>query len=202
MTAKEENRSDTTSSIRRRPRREVNVLIDGTSLDRACRRIKRRIDLAKLLQVASSNQTPKLARYYTLVPHEDDARQHSFLGAVTSAGLETVVKRLPPKGVNRQVSLDGEMSADIVALALRGELNLRNSLNGNLESENNKKHSEQGRRVIVLVCPSRELLYPLSMIRGIGVDTICADFGKAPSSEMLSTCSDYIDLSSFEQIWL
>src|SRR5690606_8296126 len=51
-------------------------------------------------------------------PYEDDSRQRAFLDAVRRAGLQVVVKRLPPKGITRQVSVEVEMASDIVAFGL------------------------------------------------------------------------------------
>ena len=104
--------------IRRRERKEVGLFIDGTGLDRATRRINRKVDMSALVRGVTSGLKPVVARYYTLIPYEDDSRQRAFLDAVSRAGLSVIVKRLPPKGISRQVSVDLEMAADIVAFAL------------------------------------------------------------------------------------
>lgn len=104
--------------VRRKERRVQGLFIDGTGLDRATRRLKKKVDLTRLVRGVTSGVTPVVARYYTLIPYEDDSRQRAFLDAVYRAGLQVIVKRLPPKGVNRQVSVDTEMAADIVAFAL------------------------------------------------------------------------------------
>ena len=104
--------------VKRRERRVLGLFIDGTGLDRATRRIARKVDLSALVRGVTSGITPVVARYYTLIPYEDDSRQRAFLDAVYRANLEVIVKRLPPKGVTRQVSVDVEMAADIVAFAL------------------------------------------------------------------------------------
>ncbi|MCI5066529.1 NYN domain-containing protein [bacterium] len=104
--------------VKRRRRRTIGVFIDGSSLDRATRRMQRRIDLPRLVQGVSAGGTPTVARYYTLIPHEDDSRQRAFLDAVRRAGLEVVVKRLPPKGITRQVTVEVEMASDMIAFGL------------------------------------------------------------------------------------
>ncbi|RMG40388.1 MAG: NYN domain-containing protein [Candidatus Dadabacteria bacterium] len=103
--------------VKRRQTKILGLFIDGTGLDRATRRLHRKVDMAKLVRGVSSGLTPTVARYYTLIPYEDDSRQIAFLDAVAKAGLDVVVKRLPPKGVERQVSVDVEMAADIAAFA-------------------------------------------------------------------------------------
>lgn len=104
--------------IKRTERRVLGLFIDGTGLDRATRRLNRKVDMSALVRGVSSGLTPIVARYYTLIPYEDDSRQRAFLDAVSRAGLSVIVKRLPPKGVTRQVSIDVEMASDLVAFAL------------------------------------------------------------------------------------
>ncbi len=103
---------------KRTKRRVLGLFIDGTGLDRATRRIKRKVNLRALVRGVTSGIEPIVARYYTLIPYEDDSRQRAFLDAVNRAGLSVIVKRLPPKGVSRQVSVEAQMSADIIAFAL------------------------------------------------------------------------------------
>ena len=92
--------------IKRRQSKLLGLFIDGTGLDRATRRLNRRVDLTALVRGVTSGIKPSVARYYTLIPYEDDSRQRAFLDAVSRAGLSVIVKRLPPKGVTRQVSVD------------------------------------------------------------------------------------------------
>ena len=104
--------------VKRKRKRLLGVFIDGTGLDRATRRIQKRVDMPSLVRGVSAGTIPVVARYYTLIPYEDDSRQRAFLDAVRRAGLQVVVKRLPPKGVTRQVSVETEMASDIVAFGL------------------------------------------------------------------------------------
>lgn len=104
--------------VKRREQRQVGLFIDGTGLDRATRRISRKVDMASLVRGVTSGTPPIVARYYTLIPYEDDSRQRAFLDAVARAGMQVIVKRLPPKGITRQVSVDPEMSADILAFSM------------------------------------------------------------------------------------
>ncbi len=103
--------------IKRSEQRAIGIFIDGTGLDRATRRINKKISMQALLKNLSLGLEPVVARYYTLIPYEDDSRQRAYLDAVQRAGFQVVVKRLPPKGITRQVLVDTEMSADIVAFA-------------------------------------------------------------------------------------
>ncbi|MEZ4754639.1 MAG: hypothetical protein R3A13_10105 [Bdellovibrionota bacterium] len=79
------------------------MFIDGTGLDRAARRLNRKVDIESLIRGVTSGIKPSILRYYTLIPFEDDSRQSAFLDAVAKTGLSVIVKRLPPKTVNRQV---------------------------------------------------------------------------------------------------
>lgn len=99
---------------KRTAKRRIGLFIDGVGLDRATRRLERKVDLARLVTGLVGGLKAEIGRYYTLIPHEDDARQLAFLDAVEKAGLEVVVKRLPPKGVKRQVSMDVHIATDLV----------------------------------------------------------------------------------------
>ena len=103
--------------VKRKIKRRVGLFIDATGLDRATRRLDRKVDLARLVRGLTSGVQLEIARYYTLIPYEDDARQFAFLDAVERAGVEVVTKRLPPKGVKRQVSMDVHMATDLVSYA-------------------------------------------------------------------------------------
>jgi hypothetical protein len=260
--------------VKRNERRVFGLFIDGTGLDRATRRMKRKVDMTSLVRGVTGGIKPVVARYYTLIPHEDDSRQRAFLDAVSRAGLDVMVKRLPPKGVARQVSVDNFMAADIIAFA-RGfetfdKVSAAHSLfateqkqpvqggaasptalpfarhkaaqkiamevedydgialhhididsvgeelfpasNDSTEDasaskevprEANDKDSKgrRERRVVTIVCPSRELAYPVSLIKEFGVDTVTADFGEFNTGDILKNAAKWIDLSSSETIW-
>lgn len=232
--------SATKTIIRRNSNRVYGVFVDGTSLDRASRRIQRRIDMAALLKSLTSGGTVSLARYYTLLPSEDDSRHRSFLDAVSKAGFEVLVKRLPPKGVNRHVAVDVEMAADIVGFALGSEsisnlslvsasgqfsiLSPNSSAQSGresvryiaphvseepgsvgsevgIESQSQALEEKSEERSVVVVCPSRELSYPLALCKHFGADTINADFGKFTSGDLLKSAAKWIDLSDSQTIW-
>lgn len=221
--------------VRRKERRVVGLFIDGTGLDRATRRLKRKIDLERLVRGVTSGSTPVVARYYTLIPYEDDSRQRAFLDAVHRAGLTVIVKRLPPKGISRQVSVDIEMAADIVAFALghtefsslsaydpKDFAETGSALPTAMPFFNNDSTKPSGadlqkriitapqvkagegetiQRIITVVCPSRELSYPINLTKELGVDTATADFGKFNSGDILKSASKWIDLTDSETIW-
>lgn len=254
--------------VRRKEKRVLGLFIDGTGLDRATRRLDKKIDLTRLVRGVSSGQKPVVARYYTLIPYEDDSRQRAFLDAVQRAGLTVIVKRLPPKGINRQVSVDIEMAGDIVAFALghskfstlseyrseqnriesednlygtnhEGQFNERTSnkfgfatsfenkrvgnmpgipvtnsgstkLEASLDGADSSHKSESlsledpispQNRIITVVCPSRELAYPITLAKELGVQTVTADFGQFNSGDILKSASKWIDLSDSETIW-
>jgi hypothetical protein len=177
-----------------------------------------------LLRGVTSGSTPIFARYYTLIPYEDDSRQRAFLDAVARAGMTVIVKRLPPKGVTRQVSVDLEMAADMVAFSL-GHLEFSKeneytpsenlsrpqsplstpAAGAQLEDTQREVGSEQAAtsslRSVVVVCPSRELAYPMSIIKDVGADTTTADFGQFNTGDFLKSAAKWIDLSDSETIW-
>ena len=226
--------------VKRKERRVLGLFIDGTGLDRATRRINRKVDLTRLVRGVTSGIAPVVARYYTLIPYEDDSRQRAFLDAVDRAGLEVVVKRLPPKGVTRQVAVDVEMAADLVAFALghqrfsdlstyRSEQReapshegasapLMPFARGRQQQQQHEEHKPdqedeaqepetlqraglKEKRILTLVCPSRELAYPVSLVKELGVDTITADFGQFNTGDLLKSAAKWIDLSDSETIW-
>ena len=241
--------------VKRTKKRVIGLFIDGTGLDRATRRINRKVDMSALIRGVTSGLVPTVARYYTLIPYEDDSRHRAFLDAVARAGLSVIVKRLPPKGITRQVNVDVEIAADIVAFAAghssfsdaneyKGELpandyaaapshsiskmgpslklgirsqgtTFRNAPSGapqiqplevTPEPELNQepaalltKASEE--RIVTLVCPSRDLAYPMSLAKELGVDTVTADFGQFNTGDVLKSAAKWIDLSDSETIW-
>lgn len=213
--------------VKRSSRRVIGLFIDGVGLDRATRRLNRKVDLAALVRGVTSGLEPIVARYYTLIPFEDDSRQRAFLDAVSRANLQVVVKRLPPKGINRQVSIDVEMASDMVAFA-RGhsdfsalsEYSTEESYEGGAiptampflnkptetkpESEPSKAPSANNvpeSRIVTVVCPSRDLSYPLALIKDLKIDTVAADFGQFSSNEIIKAAAKWIDLSDSETIW-
>jgi hypothetical protein len=214
--------------IKKREKRVVGLFIDGTGLDRATRRINRKVDMAALVRGVTSGIAPVVARYYTLVPYEDDSRQRAFLDAVARAGLSVIVKRLPPKGITRQVSVDLEMAADMVAFAhgltsfskeneyLPADAAIHTPAQyvrrQQAEEVDTPENTEQtpvatipdiktAPRSIVVVCPSRELAYPLSLVKDIAADTTSADFGQFNTGDILKSAQKWIDLSDSETIW-
>jgi hypothetical protein len=226
-----------TGFVKKKEKRVIGLFIDGTALDRATRRINRKVDMTALVRGVTSGLTPVVARYYTLIPYEDDSRQRAFLDAVARAGLSVIVKRLPPKGITRQVTVDLEMAADMVAFSLGltsfskeneylpAELQaakaiIAGSRPGREEvlHESDLRSSPDAargsspllkiepltpaiRRSVVAVCPSRELSYPLGMIKDLGADTTTADFGQFNSGDILKSAAKWMDLSDSETIW-
>lgn len=196
-------------TLRRSPK-IVGVFVDGTGLDRASRRLKRKVSIASLVKGVSGGLTPAFARYYTIVPFEDDSRHRSFLDAVYRAGMSVVAKRLPPKGVTRQVTIDVEMATDLISFGL-GTLNnedlnsekIEMRLSENPAPDESAANSAEGlvKRVAVVVCPSRELAYPISFLRKISVETTSADFAQFAGKDLLKSAANWIDLSDSETIW-
>jgi NYN domain len=227
--------------IKKREKRVVGLFIDGTGLDRATRRINRKVDMSALVRGVTSGLTPVVARYYTLVPYEDDSRQRAFLDAVARAGLSVIVKRLPPKGITRQVSVDLEMASDIVAFSLGlssfskeneympadhplraaapasvvtnfGRKQAASQSDRMTDPEQAERNSRDktllsrdadlsAQRSLVVVCPSREISYPLGMAKDLGCDTTSADFGQFNTGDILKSAAKWIDLSDSETIW-
>jgi hypothetical protein len=212
--------------VRRRQRRVVGVFIDGTGLDRATRRIARKVDLSRLLRGVSLGTDPVVARYYTIIPFEDDSRHRAFLDAVERSGLSVVVKRLPPKGISRQVTTEVEMASDMIAFAQGFERfasfsqDLQDEADGRLVSNGFQqlhppltKNSPTDlpssgdtqpmdvKRILIAVCPERDLVYPITLADQLGAEVHIADFGKFIGGGVLSSAAQWIDLSDSETIW-
>ncbi len=225
--------------VKRSERRVVGLFIDGTGLDRATRRVNRKVDLAALVRGVTSGIHPIVARYYTIVPYEDDSRQRAFLDAVSRAGLRVIIKRLPPKGITRQVSTDAEMAADIVAFALghssfsdlsewkpddgssrngshsqsvpfmlgsaRNEIDNESSVDSTQQDQDVSTEKSSAplpeKRSIIVVCPSRDIAYPITLAKELNVDTTNADFTQTHGGDVLKSAAKWIDLSTSETIW-
>ena len=208
--------------VKRRVKRRVGIFIDGIGLDRATRRLYKKVDLSRLVSGLTSGVQVEVARYYTLVPYEDDARQFAFLDAVERAGLEVVTKRLPPKGVKRQVSMDVHLSTDLVsysfgnfeskpetATAESEQLRVNEQpTNGNQPSDTSPPASGRAKgsdpaikRIAAIVCPGREVSYAIYMANSLGVETSLVDFGLYGASDGWKGVDRWIDLSTSETIW-
>ncbi|HMO17290.1 MAG TPA: NYN domain-containing protein [Oligoflexia bacterium] len=207
--------------VKRKTKRRVGLFIDATGLDRATRRLERKIDLSRLVSGLSSGLQIEVARYYTLIPFEDDARQLAFLDAVERAGVEVVTKRLPPKGVKRQVSMDVHMASDILNFAHgafeaqkdssinSSELSLQEPMRVNEGSSiisaptlvSSPREKTPIKRIAVVVCASRELSYALYTAYEQGVETVLADFGHYGTSDGWKGVDRWVDLSTSETIW-
>jgi hypothetical protein len=200
--------------VKRKSKRRMGLFIDATGLDRATRRLDRKVDLARLVKGLTSGLKLEVARYYCLIPYEDDARQFAFLDAVERAGVEVITKRLPPKGVKRQVSMDVHLATDLMSFAY-GEFaaaekakqeELKKSANETTPAPKlvisaNKEKKEAVKRVATIVCPSRELSYAIYSASAGNVDTTLADFGLYGSSDGWKGVDRWIDLSTSETIW-
>ncbi len=186
--------------VRREQTHSIGVFLDGVSLDRAARRLNKKVDWKLLVKVISEGRIPKLLRYYTVIPHEDDARHHSFLSAVEGAGFQVIVKRLPPKGVNKNVTIDLEMASDVVAFGL-GLSDLPTSTEGTHESRGDSNSPKSAttrtpeKSEIILICPPNDLEYPLRLIANRDAKITIVDFKGSGTSELIKVSSKWMDLS-------
>lgn len=200
--------------VKRKTKRVLGLFIDGVGLDRATRRLDRKIDLGRLVQGITTGLKVEVARYYTLIPNEDDARQFAFLDAVEKAGLEVVVKRLPPKGINKMVSVDPHISVDLVTYAYgRFEKQAPVTATESAPPADSKEESAQEEKIVlpvksanlarsaIIVCPSKELSYSIFTAHELGVEISMADFGQYGNSDGWRGVDRWIDLSTSETIW-
>jgi len=204
--------------VKRKQKRRIGLFIDATGLDRATRRLERKVDLSRLVSGLTSGLKIEIARYYCLIPYEDDARQFAFLDAVERAGIEVITKRLPPKGVKRQVSMDVHMATDLMSYSIgyfseekrKAKEAEQQALVGNAESVDTgeskiikatPKNAPDVKRLAVVVCPSREMSYAIFTAGENGVETSLADFGLYGSSDGWKGVDRWVDLSTSETIW-
>ena len=199
--------------IRRRVNRAIGVFVDGVTLDRATRRLKKSVDMAALLRGVTMGIAPTVARYYTVLPITDDSRHHAFLDAVAKAGFEVVVKRLPPVGIERNVTADPEMSADIISFTMGnnhfGELfrylpdypGIERPRPPQAELPNPEPRESDQVRSVITVCPGRDLSYALALAGELGADTTTCDFSKTSGGDVLKSAAKWIDLSDSTTIW-
>lgn len=206
--------------LKRKSKRKIGLFIDGIGLDRATRRLERKVDLSRLVSGLTSGLEPEIARYYTLVPYEDDARQFAFLDAVERAGLEVIIKRLPPKGVKRQVSMDVHIATDLISYSFglfenKERLQAAESIAAAAGAEVARpitsladqisaaaaSRTSTVKRLATVVCPSREISYSIFMAHTLGVETSLADFGLYGGSDGWKGVDRWVDLSTSETIW-
>lgn len=199
--------------VKRREKQQIALFVDGTNLDRACKRLKKRISLSSLLKSLSTGKELLSARYYTIVPFEDDSRQRAYLDAVERAGFEVVVKRLPPKGVERPVTVDVEMASDIIYFSYAKTLregttrNISNTTTLNTGTLNTATDTTPDtqikvKRSLLVVCPSSDLAYSLALANESGTLTTTVDFSKGIRHDVISSSDNWIDLTESVGIWL
>jgi NYN domain len=209
--------------VKRSTKKVHGLFVDGIALDRISKRLNRKLSFNGLLSTMCAGGTPVVARYYTIIPHEDDSRHHSFLDAVRNAGFTVIVKRLPPKGVNRHVSIDLEMALDVVTFGF-GFAHFPDSHDFHRTSsydpdeiprpsrrklfEEELSHTLKGLqdpspslRAVTVVCPSRELTYPMELLKGYGIETTSADFGRFQSGDLLKAAAQFVDLTDADSLW-
>ena len=186
--------------VKRRVKRVVGLFIDATGLDRATRRLDKKIDLSRLVTGLTQGLDIEISRYYSLIPHDDDTRQLSFLEAVQRAGVEVITKRLPPKGVKRQVSIDVQIATDIMDFtygAFKKEVAQTMAVNAPVGPSN----ISEVKRIAIIVCPSRDLNYALNSAYKHGTETVLADFGLYGQTDGWKGVDRWVDLSTSETIW-
>jgi hypothetical protein len=212
--------------LRKAKNREIGIFVDGVNLDRVCKRLGKRISLSALVQKLSTGGECLTARYYTLIPNEDDSRQRAFLDVVRQSGLSPCVKRLPPPDFEKQISIDVEMSNDILAFGLGAEeilahAELHYGLSTPLPSKKSQSedplpseedsHDESSlenstennaKRIIYVVCPNKEICYPFRLLRSENVTTVVADFSSGRRDDIIALASEFIDLSEESNLWL
>ncbi len=157
------------------------------------------------LKGLSEGSTPIVIRYYTILPYEDDSRHHAFLDAVEHAGFSVVVKRSYLRVLNGK-DKDVEMATDIMAFALGQNVLPVGSLEGGQMAPFEKTVAETNEtkptmRSVTIVCPSREITYPLSLLKEYGVDSVSVDFSELTKKNALKSASKFMDLSGSTTIW-
>lgn len=208
--------------IKRRVNRKSAIFIDGVGLDRATKRINRKVSVSGLIKSLSGGYKTDVIRYYTIIPNEDDSRHRAYLDAVQEAGAEVIVKRLPPIGVNKQIDIYPEMSADIVAFSFGhenfsalGSLRSLDAEASNEEASRNRHNKpadteqesdswdpkDKIKKTITIVCPTRDISYSIAMATEQGIDTVTADFSECAGRDVLKNSAKWIDLSDSDKIW-
>jgi hypothetical protein len=172
--------------LRREKPRKIGLFVDGVNLDRASRRVGKKVDWKLLAKLVSEGRALNLLRYYTVIPNEDDARHHSFLGVIEGAGYEVVLKRLPPKGVNKTVTTDLELTADILKFSFQEKINAL-TLHSELENTSTIE--------IVLVCPPDDIEYALRILLDQGIKITIVDFKSHNAPSLVKLSSKWMDLS-------
>jgi hypothetical protein len=212
--------------IRRSEPRIYSVFVDGVALDRATKRLGKRVNYEALVKSLCVGGSADIARYYTLLPEEDDARQSAFFDAIAGAGLDVIKKRLPPKGLNRQVSTDVEMATDMLSVVLGRKDACSASLaiaSGNysvvprssrfsgtkekqpaapLDNSTSGNKDVKFKHSIIVVCPSKEISYAINLCRHFGAETITADFGSIIGRDILKGAEKWVDLTFSDSIWM
>lgn len=155
-------------------------LVIGPFLDIALRKINRRLDWSlfteRYLGGVSSEKM-----YYHFDYYRDDYRGSLYLSKLESLGFKIALERLPSRSREIVKELVGIMAgADLGYLAA----------------------SNRGEKFIVkVVCPFKDLRYPLELTKKSGAHICIIDFSEPPS-QLVSLASELIILSESENIYL
>ena len=187
--------------VKRRTHRRIGLFVNGVGLDLATKRLSRKVEIKSLISGLVAGGQVEVARYYTIVPYVDDARQIAFLDAVGRGGLEVISKRLPPKGVTRQVSIDVPMATDVTAFCFGRFAATESGSTGRDEAKQSEEIAVPIKREAIIVCPDRELSYAILSAHENGTVTSLADFGLYGKSDSWPGVDKWIDLSTSETIW-
>jgi len=164
---------------------ELALFVDGTSLDRAAKRLNKRLDIPKLIERVSTAKC-SFVRYYNTIPSKDDARHIAFMDNLRNHGIEVVMRRLPPIGITKRVAIDIDMATDIIGYTLH---------HPSFASDWTREDKKRG---VIVVCPTEELDRTLEMVTQTGSPLSVADFGRPRS---LPYGRDWINLEAFSDIW-
>jgi len=155
------------------------IQINSPFLDIGLAKVKKKIDWVKFTNFLTK-QRPALKYFYYFDYFKEDYRASSYLLKIENLGFELISRKLPPtsKPIIKEL-LGVEIATDMIVFAFS---------------------NNESRKEVTIVCPIKDLRYPLLKIKKSGVKIKLVDFeGKIPKdlislADELSILDDQVDV--------
>ncbi|MCS6961534.1 MAG: hypothetical protein NZT61_03400 [Deltaproteobacteria bacterium] len=150
----------------------------GPFLDIALRKLKRKLNWDVFLRKYFPEKNA-LKRYYYFDYHKEDYRGISYINKLESFGFELISKRLPPRSQ--------EIVKELIAVEIGTDVGFFCA---------SKEIAK-----LKVVCPFRELKYPLKLARDLGLKVVLVDFSELPP-DLVSLSSELIIIPESDSIFI
>jgi len=157
------------------------IQVNSPYLDIGLSKLKKKIDWVKFSDFLTKQKTA-LKYFYYFDHFKEDYRSSSYLLKIENLGFELIARKLPPtsKPIIKEM-LAVELATDMVLFAFS---------------------TKESKKEITVVCPIRDLRYPMLKVKKTGVKLRLVDFEGKISKELISLADELITLDDRVDIYL